>query len=161
MRHGWNGRNGWNGLLARRLARGALPARTRRGATGRRAAVVAVALLSAGVVVGTAGSAAAQQPGLDLPPHPGVFTSANVAVYAEPVDGWGCHWFGDCRTEQRTPEDPEPIWSSSAAQEQVEIDCRFGNYYKITQGERGGWVVSSAIASDYRQQVCDLFQWWP
>ncbi|MBN9099337.1 MULTISPECIES: hypothetical protein [unclassified Pseudonocardia] len=123
--------------------------------------MAAGAMLAAGaLVVGSASPAGAQEPGLGLPSHPGVFTAANVPVHAEPVDGWACHWFGDCRTEERTRDDPGPVWFSGAARERAEIECRFGAYYKISQGERGGWVTQSRIVSGSTQPGRDLFQWW-
>ena len=112
-------------------------------------------LLIGGITAGTAGNAVAV-------PEPqwqgGQFVRAAAPVYAEPVDGWVCHLGGPCRdSDEREPDDPEPIWHSTRAFQPVDVECYLGRYYKIheTDGERReGWALDNDIDTNDRVKPC-------
>jgi hypothetical protein len=87
----------------------------------------------------------------------GEFVQAGAPVYAEPVDGWVCHLGGPCRdSDEREPDDPEPIWHSTRAFQPVDVECYLGRY-KIheTDGERReGWALDNDIDTNDRVKPC-------
>ncbi|MBC3189980.1 hypothetical protein H7X46_02745 [Pseudonocardia sp. C8] len=111
------------------------------------------------VVVFPAGVACAQEIGEpDLGSHPGWYL-VDSAIYADSVDGWGCHFVDDCRSDERFRGDPLPI-AEPARGERVEVSCRFGAYYLVTT-ERGvrGWSPAREVNSPWRQWTCTALDW--
>ena len=108
--------------------------------------VLVPVLFTVATLVGTAGVAEA------IPEwqwQRGEFARAGAPVYPEPVDGWICHLGGPCReSDEREPDDPDPIWYSTHVYQVVDVECYLGRYYKIHEmdGERReGWVLDSEI----------------
>lgn len=83
----------------------------------------------------------------------GYFTRADVAVYAESVDGWACHLVGSCRSGNRVETDPGPVYLSDHRGEPVVIECSFGAYYKIAQ-PRAGWVNQLDVRATAKPTGC-------
>lgn len=72
----------------------------------------------------------------------GYFTTAQVPVYTEPVDGWGCHLLGDCQTLSTSPDPTQTL--HDARGQHVTVQCVLGNFHKITHPVRG-WVPEYAV----------------
>lgn len=105
------------------------------------AAVLSVALLGVGSTV---------------PPYlwrAGSFTDQGVAVYPEPVDGWGCHVLEVCRSDVRGPDDLAAIYSSEQPGQPVVIECSLGAYYKLAT-PRPGWVAKSMTRAASKPVPC-------
>lgn len=72
----------------------------------------------------------------------GYFTTVQVPVYTEPVDGWGCHLFGDCQTLHTSPD---PTYTLHDARSQhVTVQCVLGNFHKISHPVQG-WVPEYTV----------------
>lgn len=109
-----------------------------------------IAALVAIIMVTLAGTASAVP---DYMWRNGHFTQAGAPVYAASVDGYWCHWFGNCRSEQRGPDDPGPIYRSHRAGETVAVECSLGAYYKLSQ-PRPGWVAQSQVRTTAKPVPC-------
>lgn len=72
----------------------------------------------------------------------GYFTTAQVPVYSEPVDGWGCHLFGDCQT-LHTSLDPTHTLHDARGQ-RITVQCVLGNFHKISHPVQG-WVPDYTV----------------
>ncbi|MCM3850100.1 hypothetical protein ND486_28300 [Pseudonocardia sp. DR1-2] len=122
-------------------------------------AVVAVVLLSVAAALIPARSASAQEIGEpDFGTHPGWYR-ADSAIYDESVDGWWCHFTDQCRTEERSREDPPPIAAPTRGQ-QVEVLCEFGAYYLVdTPDGLRGWTPKRDVDSPWKQWPCGALDW--
>jgi hypothetical protein len=90
---------------------------------------------------------------------PGRLTRADESVYRDSVDGWSCHLADRCRPETRWPDDPVPFAPGPEVGTDVQIECTFGNHYRIHTGGVAGWVGRSAVVAEERPRGCSALQW--
>lgn len=87
----------------------------------------------------------------------GEFYQPGMPVYAEAVDGWGCHLFLACRDDRRHKGDPLTVWSSQIRWERVMVECYLGAYVKVHQTDREGWTLSSNVLTYAWVEPCTAF----
>ncbi|WP_142065320.1 hypothetical protein [Pseudonocardia kunmingensis] len=83
----------------------------------------------------------------------GVVSEDEAPVYAESVDGWACHIGLGCRSAERTPDDPPPIWTAQRG-DPVQVECYLGEYYKIHADRGEGWILISYVADVNKPVGC-------
>jgi hypothetical protein len=87
-------------------------------------------------------------------PNPGVFTRAGAPVYADPPDGWACHYLGintgivgdRCISPaNRAASGAPPVWRSSAGEPIGDVTCRRGFFYLIHTDRGRGWAADADV----------------